>query len=85
MKYNKQKVNACVAANLKRLRRERDYKSASKFAQTHQLAVQTYLNHESGKRALTLANMLEYAYLLQVHYAHLLHGVEHCLHDRKTK
>lgn len=78
MKYNERKVIARVAANLKRLRKAAGYKSASQFAKVHGLKVQTYLNHESGKRGLTTANLFEHALLLRVHYAHLLHGVEHC-------
>jgi hypothetical protein len=74
-KYTKQ-VNKITSANLKKLRRLAGYRSASEFARTHKIPVQTYINHESGKRGIDVARGIIYTRFLKVDFSELLIGVE---------
>jgi hypothetical protein len=66
MKSELEHIKKRVAKNLRILRNKAGYKSASKFAEAHQMPVQTYLNHEAAKRGIQAPMLWYYAGLLRV-------------------
>lgn len=71
---NKNKINKDVAIRLKTARKILGYRSASAFAKAHNIAVQTYLNHESGKRGISISIALEYCNMLGISFHWLVTG-----------
>jgi len=72
----KSSIDSKLCIRLKQTRMKRGYRSGRAFALSHHIAVNTYLNHENGKRALSLAVVKHYAQLLEVSYIWLLTGEE---------
>ena len=70
----KSNIDSLLCARLKQARISKDYRSGRAFALTHKIAVNTYLNHENGKRALSLEVVKRYAKLLKISYIWLLTG-----------
>ena len=68
------KVNLDICARLKQSRLQRGYRSARQFALAHNMAVNSYLNHENAKRALSLEVVKRYAEWLDIPYIWLLTG-----------
>jgi DNA-binding XRE family transcriptional regulator len=71
---NKNKINNELAMRLKTARRILGYRSASAFAAANSFSVQTYLNHESGKRGISIAIALEYCAILGISFNWLVTG-----------
>ncbi len=71
---NKNKINQDLAMRLKTARRILGYRSASAFAIANSFPVQTYLNHESGKRGISIALALEYCAILGISFNWLVTG-----------
>lgn len=59
-----EQIKKQIAANLKQLRKAAGYRSGKQFAEANDIAVQTYLNHESGKRGMSISALFSYASLL---------------------
>lgn len=71
---NKNKINVALAARLKTARRILGFRSASAFALENNIPVQTYLNHESGKRGISIPIALEYCAILGISFNWLVTG-----------
>lgn len=74
-----------VCERLKISRINSKYRSAREFANKNDIAESTYAQHESGKRALTLKNLLLYSKKLNVNPAWLLTGEDPITIDDKTE
>ena len=70
----KSNIDRKLCLRLKQTRITQGYRSGRAFALTHNIAVNTYLNHENGKRTLSLGVVKRYAKLLNVSYIWLLTG-----------
>jgi len=70
----RQTIDKQLCLRLKQARKKRRYRSARAFALKHHMAVNTYLNHESGKRAISIDKLQFYADALQVPLAWLAFG-----------
>ena len=70
----KSNIDEDLCARLKQTRIKQGYRSGRAFAMVHDIAVNTYLNHENGKRTLSLDVVKRYATLLNVSYIWLLTG-----------
>jgi len=71
---NKNKINKELATRLKTARKILGYRSASAFAMANNIPVQTYLNHESGKRGISIPIALEYCTVLGISFHWLVTG-----------
>jgi DNA-binding XRE family transcriptional regulator len=72
---NKNKINKELAMRLKTARKILGYRSASAFAIANDIPVQTYLNHESGKRGISIPIALEYCTVLGIAFNWLVTGL----------
>lgn len=74
MKQDTKKINKTIGGNLKRLRKAAGYRSGKQFAEANDIAVQTYLNHESGKRGISLSSLFSYTSLLNCSVDKIISG-----------
>lgn len=72
MNIDKKLFKKMVADNLKLIRKSCGYKCASEFAAEKKISIQTYLNHESGKRGMSIFIIIYYACLLDVEYTSII-------------
>ena len=70
-------IDSLLRQRLRFARRERQFKSASAFAHKHHIPVNTYLNHESGRRSMKPSTITQYALLLKISLAWLISGEGH--------
>jgi len=63
-----------MAKRLAIARRRAGFRSSRSFAKTHDIAVTTYHNHESGKRSMGIPTALFYCELLKVSICWLITG-----------
>jgi DNA-binding XRE family transcriptional regulator len=80
---NRNKINKELATRLKTARKLLGYRSASAFATANDIPVQTYLNHESGKRGISIAIALEYCAILGINFNWLVTGQGEMLEQRQ--
>ncbi len=84
MKKKNEELNALLAQRLKLARRSLGYRSARAFALAHDIPIQTYLNHESGKRGLSIPVALHYCALMHISFNWLVTGEgEMFTHERE--
>jgi len=79
---NKNKINKELALRLKTARKILGFRSASAFAMANKIPVQTYLNHESGKRGISIPIALEYCAFLGISFHWLVTGQGEMLEQR---
>lgn len=89
MKNKNEKVNMLLAQRLKLARKGLGYRSARAFALQHGIPIQTYLNHESGKRGLSIPVALHYCSLMNLSFNWLITGegdmwLPETIYDEKT-
>jgi len=69
-----QMIDNQLSARLKKVRKLAGYRSGRAFALANDIAVTTYLNHESGKRGMSIAVALRYCQLLRASFSWLVTG-----------
>lgn len=77
-------INTNISKRLKIARIANSYKTAKDFAAAHNIPNTTYSQHESGKRALSIENLFNYAALLNIEPAWLMIGQGYPCNQKKT-
>lgn len=63
-----------VSKRLKIARKANGFKTAKEFSEKYSIPTSTYNQHEGGKRTLSIENLINYAYMLNIDPTWLLTG-----------
>lgn len=69
-------IDIAISARLKAARKFKGYQTASSFARQQNFPITTYLQHESGKRSISVDVLKKYAAILDVNPIWLFFGYE---------
>ena len=72
--HRSEPIDITICQRLKLARKHRGFRSARAFALKQRIPVNTYLNHEGGKRRVNITILKDYAKILDIHFTWLATG-----------